>query len=185
MKYPVLLPNIFDYPFTYESNIKLKAGDYVKVPFGKKNTIGVIWNFFEEKNNKKFKLKSIIEKIEIDPLSKNTINFLKWFSNYNLVPLGMCLKLHLINDQNLKIKNDSDLLKYALSNEKESYQLSEEQDKAYEELSENDNSFRVHLLQGTTGSGKTIVYFNAIKKKLNEGYQSLILLPEIGLTKEF
>ena len=37
MKYPVLLPNIFDYPFTYESNIKLKAGDYVKVPFGKKN----------------------------------------------------------------------------------------------------------------------------------------------------
>ena len=31
MKYPVLLPNIFDYPFTYESDIKLKAGDYVKV----------------------------------------------------------------------------------------------------------------------------------------------------------
>ena len=55
MKYPVLLPNIFDYPFTYESNIKLKAGDYVKVPFGKKNIIGVIWDFFEEKNNKEFK----------------------------------------------------------------------------------------------------------------------------------
>ena len=47
MKYPVLLPNIFDYPFTYESDIKLKAGDYVKVPFGKKNIIGVIWDFFE------------------------------------------------------------------------------------------------------------------------------------------
>ena len=118
MKYPVLLPNIFDYPFTYESNIKLKAGDYVKVPFGKKNIIGVIWDFFEEKNNKEFKLKSIIEKIEIEPLSKKTMNFLKWFSNYNLVPLGMCLKLHLINDENLKIKNDSDLLKYALSMKK-------------------------------------------------------------------
>ena len=52
MKYPVLLPNIFDYPFTYESNIKLKVGDYVRVPFGKKNITGVIWNFFEEKNNK-------------------------------------------------------------------------------------------------------------------------------------
>ncbi len=114
MKYPVLLPNIFDYPFTYESNIKLKAGDY-----------GVIWDFFEEKNNKEFKLKSIIEKIQIEPLSKKTMNFLKWFSNYNLVPLGMCLKLHLINDENLKIKNDSDLLKYALSSKKESYQLSD------------------------------------------------------------
>jgi len=171
MKYPVLLPNIFDYPFTYESNIKLKAGDYVKVPFGKKNIIGVIWDFFEEKNKKEFKLKSITEKIEIEPLSKNTMNFLKWFSNYNLVPLGMCLKLHLINDDNLKIKNDSDLLKYALSSEKESYQLSEEQDKAYKELSKNDSSFRVHLLQGTTGSGKTIVYFKAIEKIINTGLQ--------------
>ncbi len=185
MKYPVLLPNIFDYPFTYESNIKLKAGDYVKVPFGKKNIIGVIWDFFEEKNNKEFKLKSIIEKIQIEPLSKKTMNFLKWFSNYNLVPLGMCLKLHLINDENLKIKNDSDLLKYALSSKKESYQLSEEQDKAYKELSKNDSSFRVHLLQGTTGSGKTIVYFKAIEKIINIGLQALILLPEIGLTNEF
>ncbi len=185
MKYPVLLPNIFDYPFTYESNIKLKAGDYVKVPFGKKNIIGVIWDFFEEKNNKEFKLKSIIEKIQIEPLSKKTMNFLKWFSNYNLVPLGMCLKLHLINDENLKIKNDSDLLKYALSSKKESYQLSEEQDKAYKELSKNDSSFRVHLLQGTTGSGKTIVYFKAIEKIINIELQALILLPEIGLTNEF
>ena len=180
-----MLPNIFDYPFTYESDIKLKAGDYVKVPFGKKNIIGVIWDFFEEKNNKEFKLKSIIEKIQIEPLSKKTMNFLKWFSNYNLVPLGMCLKLHLINDENLKIKNDSDLLKYALSSKKESYQLSEEQDKAYKELSKNDSSFRVHLLQGTTGSGKTIVYFKAIEKIINIGLQALILLPEIGLTNEF
>ena len=59
------MPNIFDHPFTYLSNIKLKPGDYVKVPFGKKNIIGVIWDIFEEKNNKEFKLKSINEKIEI------------------------------------------------------------------------------------------------------------------------
>ena len=49
MKYPVLLPNIFDYPFTYESDVKLKAGDYVKVPFGKKNIIGVIWDFLKKR----------------------------------------------------------------------------------------------------------------------------------------
>ena len=35
MKIPVLLPNIFNYPFTYESaNLKLNIGDYVIVPFG-------------------------------------------------------------------------------------------------------------------------------------------------------
>ena len=35
MVYPILLPNIFNHPFTYESKIKLKVGDYVVVPFGK------------------------------------------------------------------------------------------------------------------------------------------------------
>ena len=41
MKYPVLLPNIFDHPFTYKSELKLKIGDYVKVNFGKLNKNGI------------------------------------------------------------------------------------------------------------------------------------------------
>ena len=40
-------------------------------------------------------------------------------------------------------------------------------------------------MQGTTGSGKTMVYFKSIKDKLKQGFQALILLPEIGLTYEF
>ena len=47
MKYPVLLPNIFDHPFTYESELKLEVGDYVKVNFGKKIITGVIWDQFK------------------------------------------------------------------------------------------------------------------------------------------
>ena len=45
--------------------------------------------------------------------------------------------------------------------------------------------FRVHVLQGVTGSGKTLVYFEAIKIKIKQGFQGLILLPEIGLTGQF
>ena len=41
------------------------------------------------------------------------------------------------------------------------------------------------MLQGTTGSGKTLVYFNLINDKIKENKQVLILLPEIGLTGEF
>ena len=44
MKAQVLLPKVFDYPFTYNLNsIKIKIGDIVEVPFGSKNEIGVIW----------------------------------------------------------------------------------------------------------------------------------------------
>ena len=41
MKIPILLPNIFNYAFTYESHIDLKVGDYVLVPFGKSKITGV------------------------------------------------------------------------------------------------------------------------------------------------
>ena len=51
MVYPILLPNIFNHPFTYESKIKLKVGDYVVVPFGKSKITGVVWDEFEKNNN--------------------------------------------------------------------------------------------------------------------------------------
>ena len=41
MKVPILLPNIFNHPFTYESDINLKVGDYVVVPFGKSKITGL------------------------------------------------------------------------------------------------------------------------------------------------
>ena len=45
-KFPILLPNIFNYPFTYKSNLNLKVGDYVLVPFGKSKITGVVWDEF-------------------------------------------------------------------------------------------------------------------------------------------
>ena len=65
MKFPILLPNIFNHPFTYESNIKLDIGDYVEVPFGKSKMTGIVWNEFEKKNNKNFKVKKIIKNTKI------------------------------------------------------------------------------------------------------------------------
>ena len=96
MKFPILLPNIFNHPFTYESDIKLKIGDFVKVPFGKTKVTGVVWNEFEKKNDKKFKVKNVIKKLDISPLKITTIKLLNWFSEYNLIPKGMAIKLVLL-----------------------------------------------------------------------------------------
>ncbi len=186
MKIPILLPNIFNHPFTYKSsNLNLELGDYVEVPFGKNKKIGIVWDEFEKNKNKQYLIKNVIRKLEIPSLNLETINFLKWFSEYNMVPMGMSLKLHLLSNEAIEIQNNEELQKYNTYKKANEITLSKEQLTSVKAITKNDNKFRVHVIQGTTGSGKTIVYFNSLKKKIKEGFQGLILLPEIGLTGEF
>ncbi len=185
MKYPILLPNIFNYPFTYESDLDLKIGEYVSVPFGKNKLTGVVWDKLEDNEQKKFKLKKVFKKLQVNPLKKTTINFLNWFSEYNIIPKGMALKLMLLSNNAIEdnIKNNFQVFESNIKNN--SIKLSEDQKKSLKEMVVLKNKFKVHVLQGTTGSGKTFVYFEALKSIIQKGFQGLILLPEIGLTGQF
>ena len=108
MEVPVLLPKVFNYPFTYIHNSQkiksLNQGDFVIVPFGKKKEIGVVWDKIKT-TQKKIKLKQIEKKIPNVRLSQKIIKFINWFSSYNIVPRGMILKMCLGNLKNFdKIK---------------------------------------------------------------------------------
>ena len=185
MKYPILLPNIFNHPFTYESDMSLKIGEFVLVPFGKSKITGVVWNEFEKNDTKKFKVKGVIKRLDVTPLKKETINFLNWFSEYNLIPKGMTLKLILLSSEAIEKKEKKFYEPFRNDIKKNSITLSINQIKSLEKMNSSNKKFRVHVLQGTTGSGKTLVYFEAIKSLIEKGFQSLILLPEIGLTSQF
>ena len=60
--------------------------------------------------------------------------------------------------------------------------LSAEQNKAIESILKSDKT--VQLLHGVTGSGKTEVYLNLIKRTVNSGKTALMLVPEIALTPQ-
>ena len=102
MKAQVLLPKVFNFPFTYNSRTESKIGDLVEVPFGKKREIGVIWknHYLEPKN---IKIKDIEKKTEY-PLNKKLVDFIEWFSSYNMVPIGLVLKMVIGGTNNFKIK---------------------------------------------------------------------------------
>ena len=185
MKVPILLPNIFNHPFTYESNLNLKVGDYVMVPFGKSKITGVVWDEFEKKNNRNFKVKNVLKKLDVSPLKKTTIKFLNWFSEYNIIPKGMSLKMVLLSSNAVEKLQKNTFKIFDTKIKKNLIKLSEEQKKSLKKMNLFNQRFRVHVLQGTTGSGKTMVYFESLKDIINKGFQGLILLPEIGLTGQF
>ena len=97
----------------------------------------------------------------------------------------MALKLMLLSGNAIEKLSNSDLQKFEFIKKNNSFELSEEQKNSLKKMNEINEKFRVHVLQGTTGSGKTMVYFEALKDRIIKGFQGLILLPEIGLTGQF
>ena len=181
MKVQVLLPKVFNFPFTYFSKTKTKVGDLVEVPFGSKKELGVIWkNKYSEPKN--IKIKNIIKKIDYS-INRKLVDFIEWFSAYNMVPIGLVLKMVIGSDNKFTKKDDRPV---KLKKTKiESYVLNSEQLSSLRFLELTKNKFGVSVLQGITGSGKTLVYFERIKKIIETNKQALVLLPEIFLTNDF
>ena len=186
MRVPVLFPKIFDYPFTYKSEIsqKLKPGDFVKAPFGTSEITGVVWPR-EQKTEKKFKLKKISKKINVKNLNSSMIKFISWFSKYNLVPLGMSFKMCLLNKDVVEKSFDKEFDKYKIKKDNNKFLLNVEQKKSLAFIKSIGKNYNVTVLEGVAGSGKTLVYFERIKDLIDKGFQALILLPEIALTNQF
>ena len=181
MLYDVIVTRPFDKVFTYSSiNKELEVGQVVLVPFGKKLETGIIWNKNIEKP--KHEIKEITKIIDKIIFTNNTIEFIKWIASYTLAPLGLVLKLFLINNDIVEF----DLGK--LSNEKLNpsiITLNKEQESAKLEIIQSiSKSNKPILLEGVTGSGKTEVYFEIIEKFLKEKKQILIMVPEISLTPQ-
>jgi len=91
------------------------------------------------------------------------------FTNKDVVEKSFCKEFTQFNFKKSKFK----------------YFLNNGQKKALNFIRKAGNNYSVTVLEGVTGSGKTLVYFERIKDIIKNGQQALILLPEIALTKQF
>ena len=134
----VLLPINIDRPFTYSSEEKLDIGTIVKVSFGKRELYGVVWEADKiEKKPDNIKIKSIIEVAGEGKdyiLPKDMVYFIKWISDYYLMPLGLVLKASLKQQFFQKKSRPSYVLKI---NPKHQAKITEKQKIVLEEFKQN------------------------------------------------
>lgn len=179
-KISVLLPNLFSM-CTYWADEKLPFGAFVRVPFGKSEQTGVVWNEPVDDAFAEEKIKQIKQICDIHPLSETTMRFVDWVANYTLCAKGMILKMVLPVDVLDKSKKPIVFEKPVLCHS--DMHFSDEQENAINTiLPKIKNTFSTTLINGITGSGKTAVYFEAIEKALQNQKQILVMLPEITLT---
>ncbi len=92
---PVLLPLPFDQPFDYRSDVVECAtpGSFVRVPFGPRQVIGVIWDEAPERRSPPEKLKSILDQFDLPPMPLAIRHLIRETSRETLMPLGNVLRL--------------------------------------------------------------------------------------------
>ena len=80
----------------------------------------------------------------------------------------MALKLVLMSGQAIEKLPEKEYENFNSFENKLDFKLTNEQEKNLKEINKNINNFRVHVLQGVTGSGKTLVYFETIRKVIEK-----------------
>ena len=180
--------------FIYSSEHLFRKGQSVLVPLKNKEMSAVILREVDCPKEKSFKIKSILsEDEERVRLSSARLKWLSWLADYYHYNLGQVVHLSFPPGagKSKKIKKASsptapevfDVKQPEASSGKKKPLLTTEQKKCVKEIQAKEG-FRVHLLHGVTGSGKTEIYFRLIEPAVKEGKSVLVLVPEIALTPQ-
>src|SRR3989338_3983962 len=173
---------IFTYSVPLDLQDKLRPGQLVKVPFGRRVILGLVSSMEMHRLPKETKgLKEIQELIgSIPVISDKHVALANWLANYYVSPLGLVVKAML--PRFAKKVKDPGIVGYEKFNP--DYILTDHQRYAVSQITNCLGRSATIMLHGITGSGKTEVYMQVIERVLESGKQIIVLVPEISLTAQ-
>lgn len=164
--------------FTYSSENKLEIGVIVTISVGKKNLVGIVLG---SANKPDYPVKPILSVVYPQALPSEIINTAKWMSQYYDIHLALVWQTILPTGITKKRRNSPNLpLNHSRNRTKKLF--TKYQSKAISAIE--NMSPGTAILHGVTGSGKTLVYIELVKKMLLSGKSAIILVPEIALTSQ-
>lgn len=172
----------------------------------KLNVVNVMWRYNDHKNEKKVYMISLSKQAEdIDRyLRENKIRLgskqkeiLEHIKNVKEIDLGKLLEnanatrqsINGLKEKNIINIKETDFYRnpeQIYSVEHKDIKLNEEQQKVVNLINQEmfNEDKKPYMIHGVTGSGKTEVYMEIIENALNQGLDSLMLVPEISLTPQ-
>ncbi len=179
---------------TYSCERPVQVGHLVRVPFGKREVLGVVWRVHAQAPSHltQSAVKNVTAVLDgVSPLSTHWLQLVQFTAQYyqrtlgevamaalppqlrDLTPVQLARRLK-------KTDVSEDAIKAALETP---WPLSEQQTQVLAQMADTSGPFLVH---GATGSGKTEVYLQAVARCLAENpeAQALMMVPEINLTPQ-
>ena len=183
------IDRVFTYRIPKELHTSVFVGCPVFVSFGtiKRKVKAYIIDLRDSIDFDKDKIKDILSIVDLDiPAGRNLLSLAIYMKKHYGITFSKAISTVMPVKNKLKRKTQDS--KSAFFNiEKQDNQdkiLNEAQKLIYNSFCSDydNNDFKTYLIHGITGSGKTLVYINMIKKVLSVGKQAIVLVPEISLT---
>ncbi len=179
---------------TYVTELPASVGQLVRVPFGNREVLGVVWGVHSTapQTMSTHTLRQVIAVLEaVAPLSAHWLQLVQFTAHYYQRSLGEVAmaalppQLRDLTPVQLarRFKKQATAPETLATALQSPWPLSEQQAEVLSQMAEASGPF---LLHGATGSGKTEVYLQAVARCLAEDphAQALMMVPEINLTPQ-
>jgi primosomal protein N' (replication factor Y) len=179
---------------TYVTELPASVGQLVRVPFGNREVLGVVWGVHNAapETLSTHTLRQVIAVLEaVAPLSAHWQQLVQFTAHYYQRSLGEVAmaalppQLRDLTPVQLarRFKKQATTSETLATSLQSPWPLSDQQADVLSQMAEASGPF---LLHGATGSGKTEVYLQAVARCLAEdaNAQALMMVPEINLTPQ-